>query len=121
MGKPDHQREETPTYPFPLKHVLVFRWFFEDAKTVDELVRRLRENHFYVVRPRDDILVATSEARPALITFTFIKNRRDGGDLILIQAPWGWYSLGQILKYMQLFAKNAGISVEYAGPKRESL
>ena len=99
-------------FAFPLKHVLAFKWFFREAKTLKELSERLKNYHFYVASPKSNILVTTSEARPYLVLFTFIKNRPDGGDLILVQAPWGWYSLTQILKYVRMFAKRVGIFVK---------
>ena len=77
---------------FPLRHVILYKWFFGDAATLAEVSQRLVRNHFYTVKPRDDILVATSLTKPAAVIFTLIQTEEEGGDLILVQTPIGHYT-----------------------------
>ena len=92
----------------PIKSALAFRWTWDVVKSADELERRLKEQLFYVLRPRDDILVATSLTNPSMIIFVLMC-REDGGDLVVIQNPGGWYDEEHIIEHMPLFEKTAGI------------
>jgi len=96
---------------FPLRHAIVYNWAFREAATLTELNKRLLQNHFYTARPRDDILVATSLAKPAAVIFVFIQTKEDGGDLVLIQTFLGRYSYDQITRAIRVFAKIAGIAI----------
>ncbi len=76
---------------------------------MDELEKRLRDKLFYVLRPRKDIITATSLTNPSMIIFILIQNMKEGGDLIVIQNPGGWYDDEDIITHMPLFFKTAGI------------
>ena len=99
---------------FPLKHVIVFTWGWGEASTLSEVNQRLAQRGFYTVRPKANILVATSRTKPAIVIFTFIQAGREGGDLILIQTPAGPYTYDQIMRFIHLFAKLAGIRILHA-------
>ena len=94
----------------PIKSALVFKWTWNVVRDVDSLEKRLRERLFYVLRPRNDIIVATSLTNPSMIIFVLIC-REDGGDLIVIQNPGGWYTNEDIIEHMPLFEKSAGIKL----------
>lgn len=96
---------------FPLKHAIVYSWVLHEAATLNEVNKRLLQNHFYTVRPRNDILVATSIAKPAAVIFIFLQSKEKGGDLILIQTPIGHYSYDQIARAIKVFAKIAGVKI----------
>ncbi|PCN51157.1 hypothetical protein B6U99_00840 [Candidatus Geothermarchaeota archaeon ex4572_27] len=96
---------------FPLRHVLVFRWRFGEARDLDELMRRMGERMFYAIRPAEDVLVATSKTKPSAVIFVFLREGDDGGRLILIQTPGGRYSYPQLVHYVRIFAKTVGIEV----------
>lgn len=97
--------------PFPLKHVVVYKWSFNEATTMAEIGRRLIQDHFYVVRPREDILVATSLAKPSAVIFVFIQREESGGDLVLVQTPIGPYTYDHLIGVTRVFGKIAGIKI----------
>ncbi|MHC1600790.1 MAG: hypothetical protein ACXQTI_02330 [Candidatus Nezhaarchaeales archaeon] len=92
----------------PIKSALVFRWTWDIVKSFDDLEKRLKERLFYVLRPSNDIIVATSLTNPSMIIFVLIC-RGDEGDLVVIQNPGGWYDEEDIIEHMPLFEKSAGI------------
>lgn len=93
-----------------IRSALVFKWTWGEVKNFDELERRLRERLFYVLRPSDDVIVATSLTNPSMIVFILIYGG-DGGKLVVIQNPGGWYSDEEIVEHMPLFEKNTGIRI----------
>lgn len=95
----------------PIKSVLVFRWRWRTARSMDELEARLRGRMFYVVKPQDNVIVATSLTNPSMILFVIIKRGDEGGDIVVIQNPGGWYSDEDIVEHMPLFGKCAGIDI----------
>ena len=103
QGKPDK----------PIKSVLVFKWAFSSVITsMDKLEERLKDNLFYVLRPRNDVIAATSLTNPSMIIFVIIQNNEKGGDIIVLQNPGGWYSEEDIVEHMPLFFKTAGIKMQ---------
>ncbi len=102
---------------FPLKHVLVYAWELRTAKSLDEIVRRLEEARFYVVRPREDIIVMTSLARPGAVVLIMIERGPGHGDLIVVQMPEGPYSYEDLLRAVPVFARIAGIRLRGLWPK----
>lgn len=96
---------------FPLKHVLVFKWNYDVARSLDDVAKFLDEGYFYVVRPREDILVATSLSKPGLVVFIFLA-RNSGGDLILIQQPDGPYDYDHLVRYLWLLGRKAGVKFD---------
>ena len=95
----------------PIKSALVFEWTWGTVKSFDELEKRLRDRLFYVLRPRDDVIVATSMTNPSMIIFV-ITCRDGGGDIVVIQNPRGWYDDEDIVERMPLFEKCAGIKIK---------
>ncbi|RLF15662.1 MAG: hypothetical protein DRJ97_03345 [Thermoprotei archaeon] len=93
----------------PIKTALVFNWTWRASKSLDEVEARLRRGSFYVVRPRRDVLVATSSTRPFMVVFVLLEKGIEGGDLIVIESPEGWYSDEEVVEHMPLFDKIAGI------------
>lgn len=93
-----------------IKSALVFQWAWAEVKSFDDLERRLRERLFYVLRPSNDVIVATSLTNPSMIIFV-ITLEEDGGRLVVIQNPGGWYSDEEIIEHMPLFEKTAGIKL----------
>lgn len=100
-------------YELPIKSVLIFKWRWCIARSMDELEARLREKMFYVVKPQDNVIVATSLTNPSMILFVIIKRSDKGGDIVVIQNPGGWYSDEDIVEHMPLFGKCAGIEILY--------
>ncbi|RLF21836.1 MAG: hypothetical protein DRJ68_02550 [Thermoprotei archaeon] len=94
----------------PIKSALAFKWTWDVVRDVDGLERRLKERLFYVVRPRSDVIVATSLTNPSMILFVMMCGD-EGGDLIVVQNPGGWYSDDDIIEHMPLFEKSAGIKL----------
>ena len=94
---------------FPIKHALVFDWVFAEASSLEDITENLREELFYSINARDDILVATSKAKPGVVTFTLMQRGLNSGELILIQTHEGRYSLNELKRNSELFAKKAGI------------
>ncbi len=95
----------------PIKSALVFEWAWDVVKSFDELEKRLRERLFYVLRPRSDVIVATSMTNPSMIIFV-ITCKDGGGDVVVIQNPGGWYDDEDIVEHMPLFGKCAGIKIK---------
>ena len=95
--------------PPPIRTAMVFRWTWSTARSLDEVAERLRRASFYVVRPRGDVLVATSMTRPFVVVFVLMVRGEDGGDLVVVQGPQGWYSEWDIVRNMSVFDKLAGI------------
>jgi len=102
---------------FPLKHVLVYSWELRAAKSLADVARRLEEARFYVVRPRTDVLVATSLARPGAVVFVLLEREPGRGDLVLVQGPEGPYSFEDLVRAMPTFARIAGIRLTAFWPK----
>jgi hypothetical protein len=102
---------ETNPSEEPIKSALVFEWTWSVVKSFDELEKRLRERLFYVLRPRNDVIVATSMTNPSMIIFV-ITYRNGGGDVVVIQNPRGWYDDKDIVEHMPLFEKCAGIKIK---------
>jgi len=103
----------------PIKSALVFEWKWGSVKSFDELEKRLRERLFYVLRPRNDVIVATSMTNPSMIIFV-ITCRDGGGDIVVIQNPGGWYDDEDIVEHMPLFEKCAGIKIKLGRDVEES-
>jgi hypothetical protein len=95
----------------PIKSALVFEWTWDAVKSFDELEKRLRERLFYVLRPRSDVIVATSMTNPSMIIFV-ITCRDGGGDIVVIQNPGGWYDDEDIVEHMPLFEKCTGVKIK---------
>jgi len=95
----------------PIKSALVFEWTWDVVRSFDELEKRLRERLFYVLRPRSDVIVATSMTNPSMIIFV-ITCKGGGGDIVVIQNPRGWYDDEDIVEHMPLFEKCAGIKIK---------
>lgn len=93
----------------PIKSALMFKWSWDQVTSMDELEERMKKNMFYTLRPVDDLIVATSLTNPSMIIFAVIQRDRDGGDLIVIQNPGGWYSDEDIAEHIPLFDKVVGI------------
>ena len=102
---------------FPLKHVLVYAWELGTARSLDEVAERLEEAKFYVVRPREDILVMTSLARPGAVILIMVERGPGHGDLIVVQTPEGPYGYEDILRAVPVFARIAGIRLRGLWPK----
>lgn len=94
----------------PIKSALVFRWTWGEVKSFDNLEKRLGERLFYVLRPSNDVIVATSLTNPSMIIFILVCEGEEG-KLVVIQNPGGWYSDEEIVEHMPLFEKNAGIRI----------
>ena len=103
---------------FPIRHALVFDWVFSEAPSLkdfnkasnlEDVAENLKKELFYSLNTRNDILVATSKAKPAVVTFTIIQRDAHGGEVILIQTHEGQYSLSELERNLKLFAKKAGI------------
>jgi len=116
-GRPMTGLERPGKGPFPLKHVLLYSWEFKAAQSLSEVAERLREAKFYVVRPRKDVLVATSLARPGAVIMVFSQKGERGGDLVLVQTPEGPYGFDHIVKAMLVFARIAGIKLTGLWPR----
>jgi len=76
-----------------------------------------------VVRPRGDVLVATSMTRPFMVVFVLIVRGEDGGDLVVVQGPQGWYSEWDIVTLRALRSsarrRSASATVKVATVKLE--
>lgn len=96
----------------PIKSVHTFKWFFDVVKDMDELEDRLKSRLFYVLRPQEDIIVATSLTNPSMIILILIQKTSGGGDLIVLQNPGGWYEDEDIISHIPLFYKTAGIKMK---------
>lgn len=96
---------------WPLKHALIYPWKFGRAQTMSEVGEELSRHQFFVLKPREDVLVATSKARPCAVIFVLWRKDEEGGELLLIQTHLGWYSEEQIEFFMRVFERNAGIRV----------
>ena len=97
---------------FPLRHIILYKWYFGEAKSLEEVSRRLNKSFFYAVKLRDDMLIITSLSKPGAVVLTLIRNEDSGGDLILVQTPLGHYNYDKIAVGIQVFAKIAGIKVK---------
>jgi len=97
---------------FPIKHVILYKWRFREARSLSELRERLERSHFYTISPRRGMLVATSRSKPSAVIFVFTQEGDEGGELLLIQTPLGYYTLEHIRRSMRVFARIAGIDVE---------
>ena len=95
--------------PFPIKHVLVYDRVFDRASSLEDINENLRKELFYSVNARDDIPVATSKAKPGVVTFTIIRRDLNGGELTLIQNHQGRYSWSGIQRNSRLLEKKEGI------------
>ena len=100
---------------FPLKHVIAYKWIFNEASTLAEVGQRLTQNLFYTIEPKKGILVVTSLSKPAAVIFVFMQTEKDGGDLVLIQTPMGSYTYDHIARSIRVFAKIAGIKIMSGG------
>ena len=78
---------------------------------MNEVREELSRHQFFVLKPREDMLVATSKARPGAVIFVLWRRDEGGGELLLIQTHLGWYSQEQIDFFVRVFEKNAGIRV----------
>ena len=94
---------------FPLKHVLVYAWELQRARDLSDVAERLRQAKFYVVRPRPDVLVITSLARPGTVIMVLLEREPGRGDLVVVQGPEGPYSYEDIVRAVPVFARIAGI------------
>ena len=97
-----------------ISSALIYEWKFSRASTLSEVEERLRRASFYVVRPRSDVLVATSLTNPFMVVFTFIQRFEQGGELLVVEAPWGWYGEDGIVEHMPLLEKIAGVEAKLA-------
>ena len=95
---------------FPIKHVLIFSWSFNEVTDLYKVAENLTKELFYVLRAGENILVATSRSKPAVI-FVILQRDPKGGELILIQTHEGWYNYGQLKRFTGIFGKKAGIKV----------
>jgi len=102
---------------FPLKHVLVYSWEFRTARSLDEVVRRLEEARFYVVKPREDLLVLTSLAKPSAVIIILAQRDESGGDMVVVQTPQGPYGFEELVRAVPVFARIAGIRLTGLWPK----
>jgi len=103
----------------PLKHVLIYSWELRAAKSLEDVASRLTEAKFFVVRPREDVLVATSLARPGAVIFVLLERGGGRGDLVLIQGPEGPYSFEELVRAMPTFARIAGIRLTAFWPREQ--
>ena len=92
-----------------INSALIYEWRFSKASTLEEVEERLRKASFYVVKPREDVLVATSLTNPFMVVFTFIQRSKEGGELLVVEAPWGWYGEEGVVEHMPLLEKIAGV------------
>ncbi|MHC1635564.1 MAG: hypothetical protein ACXQTS_02925 [Candidatus Methanospirareceae archaeon] len=98
----------------PLKHVLVFKWKFEEARSMEDIEERFK-GYYFVVKPREDILVTTTFISPYVICVLMRKDE-EGGDLIIIQTFAGRYDYERMFNGAFFYAMRAGIrliDVEY--------
>lgn len=96
----------------PIKSVHIFKWFFNFVENMDKLEDRLKSRSFYVLRPREDVIVATSLTNPSMVIFILIQKNSSGGDLIVLQNPGGWYEDEDIVNHVPIFYKAAGIKMK---------
>ncbi len=104
---------------FPLKHVLVYGWELSSARDLADVAERLRAARFYVVRPRQDVLVFTSLTRPGAVVMVMLEREPGRGDLVIVQGPEGPYGYEHIVRAVPVFARIAGIRLTGRWPSRE--
>ncbi|RLG38324.1 MAG: hypothetical protein DRN91_03025 [Candidatus Alkanophagales archaeon] len=93
----------------PIKDVLVFRWEFAEAKTLDEVEKRFK-GYYYIVRPRKDVLVTTTFTSPYVICALLQRDER-GGDFLVIQTFAGRYPYEKVFGGAFFYAMRAGIRI----------
>ena len=72
-------------YPPPLKSILTFYFEYENAKSLEEIAKRLK-GEYYILQPRKDILAMRSlgEEGPTRVIFLLLEKNEKGGEIILI-------------------------------------
>ena len=98
----------------PLRHALVFEWSFGEARSLDEVVERLKKSGFYVLRPRKDAIAFTSQNKPSIVVFWMLQTSDEGGILLLAQTHLGHYRWEQVVNYMHVLGLLAGVEFEPA-------
>ncbi len=100
-----------PKRDYPIKHVLVHNWSFDKASSFDEVAENLRQALFYLVRPREDVLVAVSQAKPYILLFLFIQRTSEGGEVFLIETHEGRFSYDELLEHIPALEATAGVKI----------
>lgn len=97
----------------PLKRVLILEFKYEEAKSLEEIKRRL-EKWYCILHPRGDLLVMRSlaEEGPTKIIFLLSEKNERGGEMIIIETKDSWYSYEKILSSLRAYCKNAGVRLE---------
>ena len=119
MSQPQGTGERGKAPLFPLKHVLVYGWELSRARDLADVAERLRTARFYVVRPRQDVLVFTSLTRPGAVVMVMLEREPGRGDLVIVQGPEGPYGYEDIVRAVPVFARIAGIRLTGRWPSRE--
>ena len=96
---------------YPIRHVLVRDFFFEEASTLDELADRLGRAGFFLLRARENVLAATTKVKPYIVLFLFIQRTQRGGEFILIETHKGWFSYDDLLEHLPAIESSAGIKI----------
>lgn len=111
-----HHKEKTP-----LRNVLVRNFLFEKSLSLDEVARRLEEAGFFLLRPRKDVLAATSRSQPHSLLLLFLQRRAEGGELILIQTYEGRLSYTELLKHLPILEASSGLKISFGANELEDL
>ncbi len=93
---------------FPIKHVYVHEWRFDESKSLEEIAKRIKKHHYFVM-PRKNILVITTPVKPTVI-IVLIQRSIEGGELILINMD-KYYSRIKVLQGIWIFQNKSGIKV----------
>ncbi len=93
---------------FPIKHVYIYKWEFDNSKSLKEIAERIKKHH-YCVMPKDNMLVVTTPVKPTVIIILIQKNG-NGGDLIVINMD-KYYTKIKVEQGVWIFQNKSGIRV----------
>ena len=93
---------------FPIKHVYVYKWEFDDSKSLKDIAERIKKHHYYVM-PKENLLVITTPVKPTVI-IVLIQRDEKGGDLIVINMD-KYYTRIKVIQGIWIFQNKSGIKV----------